>query len=497
MASLRMVLVVALVMAVGSAALALPAAQVELTTGNCSLITSNHGAAQELKDPAAGGGSGVTMSSGDGSRATPWVYAFTAGGGGLDVNTYTVGAYYDAVELGNTDGGTNFTLDMGGEDVYGTSGNISFSTAEDTTSWGGYGSGDIRIHNVGTVDVGAIDTHNAAHYENSGAVYIGQPAGPATGNVRIDSISTWDTQVRGAYVKIYGSGDVLIQDSPAGVAGDIDAHGPGGFNSSPVKQIVAVHSGDFVARDLLTYLKMTNASGNTFGNYADVGGVLLDGGSAGDATIRDIDTSIDIRNTSGNVEVGFKYWDRAGYVEILDYQNVTIRNIDTHHATGSADATADGGNVDITGITSDITIQGTLDLSVIGFTAAQDPGALTLQCGGTITLEQGLDLSKVLYASFDSGPTTTYIYGVIVGSDGNVVDETNIDNLRAEAGDLVYYDPILNPGLGGLDYDLADLSGTAGAGGTLTMMVGPVAEPGSALLILFGAAGLVRKRRRA
>jgi len=491
------VMAVVLAMALGSAGVAAP--PVDLTTGDASLILANHGPAQELKDPAGAPGSGVTMSGGDGSRATPWVYAFT--GGGLNVNTYKVKAEYDAVELGNTDGGANFTLNMGGADVYGTSGNTSFSTAEDTTGWNGYGSGDIRIYNVDTVDVGTIDTHNKAHYEGPGSVYIGEAsgvgAGPATGNVRIDSINATDTQQVGGYVKIYGVGDVLIQDSPAGVAGDIDAHGPGARSAgSPYKQVIVVQQGDFVVQDILTNLKIANASGNVFGNYNNLGGVKLDGGGGGSATIRDIDTSIDIRDAGGVPLSSFKYWEKAGYVEITNYENVIVGNIDAHHATGggpTGSGRAGAGNVDITNIAQDITILGNVDLGVWN-AAIQDKGVLNLQCGGTITLEQGLDLSKMLYASFDSGPATAEILGAIIGSDGDPASAANIGNLRTPLGDVIYYDPALNPDLLSDTYDLADLGGDPGAGGTLEPMASAIPEPAG--LALFGLAALLKRRRR-
>ena len=488
MGKLIMVVMMA-VLVVSPVALAAP--QVELTTSDANL---NSGANLGGITPTVGG-AGIVAEAG--SRGSPWLYTFTPGGGGLDVNQYKVYTHADAYNYGNTDGGTSFTLNLGGEDVYGNSGSLSLSTLENTTGWPGFGSGHIKVYNVGTVDVGAIDTHNKAHYENAGDVHIGEPVGtgdgPATGNVRVDSIDASDTQSVGGYVKIYGAGNVLIQSNPAG---DIDAHGPSRRNmGNPYYQVIVVHNGDFVAQDILTNLKaVANAGEQMFGNYANLGGVQLDGGGGGSATIRDIDTSLDIRDLDGNIHPRTPYWESSGYIDITNYKNVTVRNVDAHQATYSNDKTADGGNLTITGITDNITIQGTIDLSVAGLAANQDPGILTLECDGTITLEQGLDLSKVLYASFDSGPATTEILRAILGSDGDPADGTNIGNLRTPSGDVIYYDPLANPALLRDTYTLADLGGTLLAGGTLEPASAPIPEP--AALGLLGLAALLRRRRR-
>lgn len=486
------------------------AAEVDLTTGDAAIILSNHGAVQVLKDPAAGGG--ITASSGDGSRANPWLFNFTASSGGLNVGAFKVKAEYDAVELGNTDGGANFTLNMGGENVTGTSGNVSFSTAEDTTGWDGFGSGDIRIYNVNTVSIGAIDTHNAAHYEGPGSVYVGEPTGtgdgPAAGGIRIDWIDVHDTQAVGGMVKFYSAGDVLIQTN-GGTAGNIDAFGPGARSGGEYFQVVANHQGDFTSGDILTYHARTNLSGNQFGNHYSLGGVQLDGGSAiGDAVIGNINTSLDLTNSSGLPEAGFKYWGSAGNIQITNYQNVMIASIDAHHVSGSSNTNADGGDVAITGITGNINILGAIDLSTSEFNSAQDSGSLQLVAGGQITLAT-LDMNKLLFAELqavaDSEITGSLLnFDTTAGSgSGSTFDPfvTSQTLLRTGIGKIIYYDAG-NPDnayLGGYTYQVADLLGNAGQGGWLTPGTSAVPEPATlALLSLGGLAmigGAIRRRR--
>ncbi|EFK97812.1 hypothetical protein LDC_0131, partial [sediment metagenome] len=118
------------------------------------------------------------------------------------------------------------------------------------------------------------------------------------------------------------------------------------------------------------------------------GDVTLNGTSLGTCTIRDILTYTD---SAG----------RGGLVTIRGYSSVSIRAIVTH-ASGAvySGPWRGAGDVIITNIAGNISISGAIDLnSPPGYYVYAD-GYLSLQAGGKITVTN-LDLSKMLYASFD------------------------------------------------------------------------------------------------
>jgi hypothetical protein len=248
---------------------------------------------------------------------------------------------------------------------------------------------------------------------------------------------------------------------------------PGAVINGPV---TVDHVGNFSASNIWAHRYTGNGA---------AGDVNLDGGdSSGDLTVGAVQT---YRN-SGN------YGYTAGDITISNYANVIIDEIQAWNLDDAPTHNRDAGDVTISdGITGDITITGEINLRGYLEFAGSLSGALELAADGTITLGAGLDLSKVLYASFDSGPTTTYIVGEIFGTDGLAATSSTIGNLWAAPGGIIYYDPDVNGGLLGQTYDLADLDGNPG-GGSLMVQPGPVPEPAG-----LGIAGLILmtlKRRR-
>ena len=99
--------------------------------------------------------------------------------------------------------------------------------------------------------------------------------------------------------------------------------------------------------------------------------------------------------------------------------------------------------------------------------AVATSGYLYFQCGGGVTVSN-LNLSKVRYAAFNANGTS-YIRGLLRGTDGSAVSNlADIGTaLRIPAGKEIRYLTEANPALDGKKVILADLVGTAGAGGLL------------------------------
>jgi len=435
----------------------------------------------------------IAQSGGDGSRGNPWVYGFTPGSGGLDLGSYKV--YTDQTLPSSVDS-DSFKLDLGGERVVGNSGVTAFSTYSGPGA--GADSGYLYLVNVGDIACGTIDTSGEAnkHYSTSstaGRIYIGEAtgtgAGPA-GNIRVDNLYAHQRTVyaesnaaedgNGNNIYIYGSGDVLIETS-GGTLGVVQT-----FSYRETSGLVAIrHDGEFRAERVDTRAHGRQTSGGNSRSITLNGDYLGDGAS-GACTVNNL----------------WAYYDRTSYgdpnedITISGYTSLTVGDVLTYHSS-AANWDNYGGDVWVSGIEGDITINGTVNLNSAHSAAAD--GRLELECDGTIYLNAGLDLSKMLYASFDPGPATTEILDAIIGSDGNPADGTNIANLRTPFGDVIYYDPdpALNPALGGATFTLADLGGTAGLGGTLEPMGagGMIPEPAGLAVMVFGLALLGRRRR--
>jgi hypothetical protein len=407
----------------------------------------------------------LAKSGGTGTRADPYIYTFTTGG--LDLGPYKAYTTVDANEVNSNPFGTSFTLNMGGYGVVGLSGGKSLATEADA---GWEGAGSIAITNVGDVAVGAIETYTAQSRSAAGAVQIGTLAARA-GNIRTDriyahSLDTTDSGRPGT-VSLYGTTDVKIQTS-GGVMDDINARSlypvPG-----PITAIDVRNNGIFACRDLLSYVTNSN-TGNANADNNGAGSILLDGGSGvGSAQIRNIRTSLETYNNS--------WMGSAGDVTIRGYAGVTVSNIYTRWqstaSTFNGITSADhAGHVSITNITGSIVVIGMIDMSKNGATTVSTgsfpvPGQLRLFCGGTNILTS-LDLSKMAYALLDSGGTN-YINGLLSGVNGLAASNlTSIGTaLRTPTNEIIYYLVSQNPGMSDQTLRLANLAGTAGAGGTL------------------------------
>jgi hypothetical protein len=396
----------------------------------------------------------LANSGGNGSRATPYQYAFTSGG--LDLGSYKVTTKQDVEDPY----GTYFTLNLGGYSVTGT-GAVAFDTVADSGSW--EGSGGVAITNVGAVSIGGIDTYTPSGRSSAGPIQIGSATAPA-GSIRLNYLKAYCLDSTGTglpgTIALYGSSDIRIQTAD-GTNGDIDAHCA--YQVANGQRVTVVHNGTFICNDIFTHLYST-LSGNGSADNGGTGSVLLDGGArTGTATVRDIRTSLEMPNVT-------QWMGNAGDVTIQNYADVTVRNINTRWQNGGAgngiDASDHAGHVVITNITGNITIGGTIDLSR---TSPDNPvpGQLRLYCDGTNTLAS-LDLSKLAFACLDAG-LGSRINGLLTGTNGSPASGlANIGTvLRTPTNRIVYYGVSQNPSLSEQTLRLANAAGTAGAGGTL------------------------------
>ena len=346
-----------------------------------------------------------------------------------------------------TTDGSSIALKMdnvnGNGAITGASPSVAFYTYH-----GAARSGSVAISNASSISIGGIDTHcDSAGGGGGGAITIGGAGSPIAGNVRVDSICTdvrnygnGNSGAAGGAVTIFGNGDVKIQTS-GGTPGNIDAHSIFSAGGSVNMQ----HHGSFVANDVDTRAHVGDkwfyeSSGSATFNGA------FGGSAAGSFQANSINTT-QPRGGGGGV---------AGAISIQGYTAVTVAA--GLFATNNYDA---AGNISITNITADITINGPIRAS--GTTM----GTLTLQAGGSIALTN-LDLSQVQYALLQAGGVC-WLNGVLTGTNGlAAAGLSNIGtSLRVPAGKEVRYWRKSNPALGGQKVILADESGAAGAGGRL------------------------------
>lgn len=424
----------------------------------------------------------ITQSGGDGSRLDPWVYAFTPSGGGLDLGAFKL--YTDESGTGSVDS-HSIKLDLGGESITGNSGVVSLSTYSGPGN--GADSGYLYLVNVGSISVGTIDTSGEAHqhYSSSstaGQIIIGEAtgtgAGPA-GSIRADNLyahqrtvfaeSTAAEDGYGNDVTIYSSGDVLIQ-TDGGTGGVIQTYS----YRQTAGDVYIYHDGSFRAARIDARSTGRQTAGAE-GREITLNGDYLNNGASGTFEVGDL----------WNAYARTSYGDPNYDITVSGYLSVLVTGtIDGSHASAVSDGY--GSDVSITGITGDITIEGTIDLNA-AYGDSRD-GTLTIATsGGTIRLNGGLDMDRVRWAHLAAGPSTVYIEGILANFnilnpiDGEL-DETN--------GGTIYYDSTVpeNAYLDGQTYALF-------SGGSLAPV--PVPEPATlALLGLGGLAMAVRRRRR-
>jgi hypothetical protein len=386
----------------------------------------------------------------------------------------------------STNDGTDINLNLNGGDLTGTGTAASFVTDRDSSA------GDVRIQNVGTVQIGSIST------VRGGDVFIGSSTVPTSGEVRVKSIETCDN-TNGRWpgeVAIYGGGDVLISDgAPTPTYGNIvTRHHRSGVRNFDQNRVRAYHNGTFRANSI-------NTVGEGYGgNHARPGRVILQGNwttggnvaASGDCIVNSIVTHYK-NNGFHNAP--------AAPVTVSGYQNVTIGSLDTRARSSNQAA----GNVTINGITDSITITGSIDLD----SSSGTDGNLTLTCGGNIELAS-LNMNAVGIARLNGTGGVHTLTGALsnllltnTGGSGTFQDPYILDQtrLRVPDGQYLFYDWVdggLNDLLDGKVYRLASLDGTAGTGGLLLDEIPPppVAEPASLGLIGLALLGL-RKRRRA
>jgi hypothetical protein len=349
---------------------------------------------------------------------------------------------------------TTMTLDLLRNSVkgriYGTNA-TSLSTY--TTVGAAVVNGGVVITNAGDISAGGIDTRIAGWNDQAcGHLVIGS-ASNRVGNVRLNYLYTggaWTYQRPGT-IAIYGSGSVKIQnqDTDAGsTRGNIVATCFGAGQGHARKSILIRHNGAFRAGDIDAHVDADNAPATL--------DITLDGGGGG---------ALDVTGFKTYSTYGSGWGAYGGDVTVSNYDGVTISNLDTHVMTTALTA----GNVSIaSGITDDILITGTIDLSAAGSTNSSGALELATIAGSRLGIRIGsttnhvFDLAKCRYARFHSASHKSYITGIVTNFSG-----ANDPRLRAAAGQFISYNPAVNPGLGGRTYQLCDPAGNPDSGGQL------------------------------
>jgi hypothetical protein len=403
---------------------------------------------------APSGGTAVYkgLTSGDGSAGNPYLYRFGVGAdfcGNLDLQSSKIYV--------NTSLGKSFTLDMGGYSITGNSGATALSTYNLVV---GSPKPNIAVRNVGNVAIGAINTEVTQYGSAaSGDVGIGTSAARAR-SVRVDGINTKNAKSGGTdtgdagNVTVYGSNDVRIATG-AGVAGNIETWA--GYVAGGGGNVGIYHDGAFLAAQILSYIDRDGAAWHGTAGGTSAGSVTLNGDYSGDGASGQCLVSNILTRTAPYASV------TPGSVTITGYTNVYVAGyINTENRSPSSTA---GRNIAITNIMGNIRIDGVITANVAANRAFS--GNVLLQCTGSIVVSN-LNLSLVKYAAFDAGGQSC-INGVLTGTNG--VAASGLDSLgtalRARSGKKLYYQPRLNPALNVQSYTLADLAGTAGAGGRL------------------------------
>ena len=441
-------------------------------------------------DQQIDGASPQIVGVGDGNTVTPsgaapnWTYNWADRDGDGSSNAVAaagleLGAFKLFAAVTDSSRGV-LTLDLNGGDMVGSDG-VAIITSPGVGS--GRHSHHLTIRNVRDIAIGEILTYArgtsgaASGNVDAGNLTIGSEEVPAR-HVRIASIHTGDhttgtrsSQRRGNIV-VHATGNVLIEDAE-GNPGTIRTHADaepniGGGYADPGHVAIA-HDGDFRIKDFIGHMSTYSARKNP-------AVIVLDGGSqAGDCVIRDIDNR---HYATGYGSTG------RGLVDIRNYANVFIRNIDSSHPFTDNRM---GGHVEITDIAGNIEIAGTIDCSSGHSDVERNYGHLKLTATGTITLAE-LNMDKVLFASFSSGSGRSMIEGELLNFDaagsgaGTLLEPvvTTQTALRVPNGQRLLYKvrDDANAGLEGKVYRIANASGQAGQGGLLM----PIPTRGTVLL---------------
>jgi MYXO-CTERM domain-containing protein len=297
---------------------------------------------------------------------------------------------------------------------------------------------------------------------NAGDIYL-YTSGPVTLAKGISAAGDYNSATN----QHSNGGDVTVQQNAGGgdagavwIGGDIDVRslsletgGPGAGGNVTISSSSQIDiDGSILSSSVYgkTPQVVLHADG-----YTDVDGyidIYRQSAKQGSFTGVDVEgTSVDLRGQNAN-----------GY-------SVRTRNPRSGYHAGDVIMDASAG---------DLELAGGLDLY-----SPSNPGHATLSATGDITLGS-LDLSLVEYVSLESGPTTSYITGDLLGF---VEGESKL-----RSSGVVYYNPNAD-GSGYLNSDTFPLTN----GGTLEPLATTGAIPEPAGLGLLGLALLGLRRRRA
>jgi hypothetical protein len=272
-------------------------------------------------------GGTLSNSGGDGSAGNPWLYSFTAAGGGLDLGAWKI----------YTDNGQSFKLDLNGEVVTATSGSLR-TTRSGTT-------GGISITNAGNITLGSINVKATAQAD-VGAVVIAHRGALSVGNVDASRNYVDPPGTLGG-VRFNGDSGTATGSKGAFLSGYIDATGSraGG------------HGGISILGYTTVTVSGTNASGKAISTLA------IRNGTAGAITIGADSTS-----------------DRVGTVTLRGSIDATISGSDpTYTPQGDVSMYSSG----------DVLVQdaaGTVPYDIVTASVGQDviPGKVTIKHHGQL-----------------------------------------------------------------------------------------------------------------